>query len=165
MAASQSQSLYPPGHLRHLINHIIKIIFQDSSVIQGELKGFDKHMNLLLTNCIEIDSEKSKSKSLGFILVRGEQILATSVVSSPLISKEERMLIQKKKLEQIELRLKQEKLDNLKKFEKKKKSSLGGLHTSNEKKKKEEGKKTKINLSLKPTKGLGKKKAELKKKK
>lgn len=165
MVTSQSQSFSPPGHLRHLINHIIKIIFLDSSVIQGELKGFDKHMNLLLTNCIEIDSGKSKIKQLGFILVRGEQILATSVVSSPLISNEERKLIQKKKLEQIELRLKQEKLDNLKKLEKKKKRSIGGLQISNEKKKKEESKKTKISLSLKPNKSRGKKKAEPKKNK
>ncbi|OBA26499.1 hypothetical protein HANVADRAFT_19675, partial [Hanseniaspora valbyensis NRRL Y-1626] len=85
--------------LRHLINHIIKIIFLDSTVIQGELKGFDVHMNLLLANCTEVESTGTtqssnetvpKKRQMGFVLVRGEQILATSVVSSPLISIEEK---------------------------------------------------------------------------
>ena len=159
------------GHLRHLINHIIKIIFLDSTVIQGELKGFDVHMNLLLANCTEVEStgttpssngSSQKKRQMGFILVRGEQILATSVVSSPLISIEEKKLIQKKKLEQIELKLKKEKLDKLTKFEKKKQKSLGGLKKSVESSvkknsnkktvsngKKEQGKKSKINVNFK----------------
>ncbi|XBW35364.1 hypothetical protein QEN19_000929 [Hanseniaspora menglaensis] len=146
------------GNLSHLINHIIKVIFIDSTIIQGELKGFDNYMNLLMQNCVEINTTKEsvKKKQMGFVLIRGEQILATTVITAPLITEEEKKLIQKKKLEQLELKLSKDKLDKLKKFEKKKNHSIGKIKKSVEKnlslkQKKSSGdsKKSKISVNLK----------------
>ncbi|KAL6950306.1 hypothetical protein ACO0OE_000783 [Hanseniaspora uvarum] len=123
--ASGNKVVGETAHLRQLINHIIKVIFLDGSVIQGELKGFDEHMNLLLSDCIEvIKTPQEKRKDIGFIFIRGEQVLATSLVSAPLLTKKEHDLIKEKKKQELDDSIKKKKLDKLKELEKKKKKVL-----------------------------------------
>lgn len=144
-------SIGETAHLRQLINHIIKVIFLDGSIIQGELKGFDEHMNLLLTDCIEIiKAPQEKKKEIGFIFIRGEQILATSLVSAPLLTKEEHKLIKEKKKQELDTAIKKQKLDKLKQLEKKKKKVLEPKKVETlTKKPKNENNSKKINLNLK----------------
>ncbi|CAI8505233.1 unnamed protein product [Hanseniaspora opuntiae] len=139
------------AHLRELINHIIKVIFLDGSIIQGELKGFDEHMNLLLTDCIEIiKTPQEKKKEIGFIFIRGEQILATSLVSAPLLTKEEHKLIKDKKKQELDITIKKQKLDRLKQLEKKKKKVLEPKKVEKvSKPSKKDNISKKINLNLK----------------
>ncbi|KAL6934850.1 uncharacterized protein HGUI_03920 [Hanseniaspora guilliermondii] len=144
-------SIGETAHLRQLINHIIKVIFLDGSIIQGELKGFDEHMNLLLTDCIEIiKTPQEKKKEIGFIFIRGEQILATSLVSAPLLTKEEHKLIKEKKKQELDTAIKKQKLDKLKQLEKKKKKVLEPKKVETlTKKPKNDNNSKKINLNLK----------------
>ena len=156
--AKSNKTFGETAHLRHLINHIIKVIFLDGSVIQGELKGFDEHMNLLLTDCIEIiKAPQDKKKDIGFIFIRGEQILATSLVSSPLLTKKEHELIKEKKRQELDNSIKKQKLDKLKALEKKKKKVMAVKKVekpSNSKAKStEKGKKIAVSLKKDQVKG------------
>ncbi|KAF0276328.1 Small nuclear ribonucleoprotein-associated protein B [Hanseniaspora uvarum DSM 2768] len=154
--ASGNKVVGETAHLRQLINHIIKVIFLDGSVIQGELKGFDEHMNLLLSDCIEvIKTPQEKRKDIGFIFIRGEQVLATSLVSAPLLTKKEHDLIKEKKKQELDDSIKKKKLDKLKELEKKKKKVLNVKKVeklpNNETSSKNKTKK--INVSLKKDQG------------
>lgn len=158
--AKNNKTFGETAHLRQLINHIIKVIFLDGSVIQGELKGFDEHMNLLLTDCIEIiKTPQEKKKDIGFIFIRGEQILATTLVSAPLLTKKEHELIKEKKKQELDNSIKKQKLDKLKALEKKKKKVMAvkKVEKLSNSKAKNTGKGKKIAVDLKKDQGKSKK--------
>ena len=56
-------------------NALIKL--KGGKTITGLLQGFDQHMNLLLDQSEEIPSE-GESKSLGSIVVRGDNVVMIS---------------------------------------------------------------------------------------
>jgi len=59
------------------INKIVLIKLKGNKTIRGNLLGFDQHMNLLLDQSEEILSE-GESKSLGSIVVRGDNVVMIS---------------------------------------------------------------------------------------
>lgn len=59
------------------INKVVLVKLKGGKTIRGSLLGFDQHMNLLLDQSEEIPSE-GESKSLGTIVVRGDNIVMIS---------------------------------------------------------------------------------------
>tara|TARA_B100000745_G_scaffold222094_1_gene148151 strand:- start:2199 stop:2432 length:234 start_codon:yes stop_codon:yes gene_type:complete len=60
------------------INKNVLIKLKGGKTITGLLQGFDQHMNLLLDRSEEIPSEGDESKSLGSIVVRGDNVVMIS---------------------------------------------------------------------------------------
>ena len=59
------------------INQEITIKLRDGRVIQGNLKGFDQQMNLILTNAKDIT--EVDAKNLDKIILRGDNIIIASL--------------------------------------------------------------------------------------
>jgi len=59
------------------IDQVVLIKLKGGKTIRGNLLGFDQHMNLLLDASEEIPAE-GNSKSLGMIVVRGDNVVMIS---------------------------------------------------------------------------------------
>jgi len=59
------------------INQVVLIKLKGGTTLRGSLLGFDQHMNLLLDSSEEIPAE-GNSKSLGTIVVRGDNVVMIS---------------------------------------------------------------------------------------
>lgn len=111
------------SRLANLIDYKLRVLTQDGRVYIGQLMAFDKHMNLVLNECIEErvpktqldklrprkDSKdgttlniKVEKRVLGLTILRGEQILSTVVEDKPLLSKKERLVRDKKEKKQAQ---------------------------------------------------------------
>jgi len=63
--------------LDECINQIVLVKVKGGKTIRGSLLGFDQHMNLLLESSEEISID-GNSKSLGTIVVRGDNVIMIS---------------------------------------------------------------------------------------
>ncbi|MDI1495017.1 MAG: small nuclear ribonucleoprotein [Cenarchaeum symbiont of Oopsacas minuta] len=59
------------------INKTVLIKLKGNKTIRGKLKGFDQHMNLILDSCEEF-GEENNTKTLGTIVVRGDNVVMIS---------------------------------------------------------------------------------------
>ena len=74
------------------INYRVRITTQDSRIMIGTFIAFDKHMNVVLSETEEYikikakkqgDIDREKKRTLGLVLVRGDNIISLSAESPP----------------------------------------------------------------------------------
>jgi small nuclear ribonucleoprotein B and B' len=80
------------GKMQQWINYKIRVTVQDRRDIIGQFMAFDKHMNLILGDAEEFrrvggkgkgKEEKIQKRTLGLVLLRGENIVSLSVEGPP----------------------------------------------------------------------------------
>jgi small nuclear ribonucleoprotein B and B' len=78
--------------MMNLLQHRLRVTLNDSRQITGQLLAFDAHMNIVLADAEEFRKLKRKSvaapqqeekRTLGLIILRGEWIVAMTVVGPP----------------------------------------------------------------------------------
>jgi small nuclear ribonucleoprotein B and B' len=74
------------------INYRVRVTITDTRVLIGTFLAFDKHMNLVLSDTEEYtrikakkpgDIDRERKRSLGLVLLRGENIVSLSAESPP----------------------------------------------------------------------------------
>lgn len=98
--------------MSQLINYRLKVTIIDNRSLIGNLLAFDKHMNVVLSDCEETRVPKKAVKalkkkdvsdpaelkrSLGLIILRGDQIVNMTIQSAPLTSLKKRIGLDKGK--------------------------------------------------------------------
>jgi len=60
----------------------VRVILHDQRMVVGELKAFDKHMNLVVADSEEFRRLKGKTQEvkrvLGLVMVRGENVISVT---------------------------------------------------------------------------------------
>lgn len=75
--------------LDRLINCKVNILTRNKSSFIGTLLSFDNHMNLVLNDCEEFKTTKSRKevkRFLGLIVIRGENVISVVMESQPNLS-------------------------------------------------------------------------------
>ena len=57
------------------MNRKVQLLLKDRRVLEGNLRGYDDHMNLVLEDTEETDSEGNRRK-IGTIVVRGSNVVS-----------------------------------------------------------------------------------------
>ncbi|KAJ2750132.1 Small nuclear ribonucleoprotein-associated protein B [Coemansia aciculifera] len=77
-----------------LLNYRLRLTLADTRVMTGRMLAFDKHMNLVLSECEEFRTIKAKAqnaksktqqikRTLGLVILRGESVISISVDGPP----------------------------------------------------------------------------------
>ncbi|EDQ90485.1 uncharacterized protein MONBRDRAFT_3442, partial [Monosiga brevicollis MX1] len=71
------------------LNYRMRITTDDGRYLIGTFMAYDKHMNIILADCEEHRKpkkgadEKEEKRTLGLILLRGENVLGLSIEGPP----------------------------------------------------------------------------------
>jgi small nuclear ribonucleoprotein len=61
--------------LNRLLNQRVSVTLKDSSVVYGQLIAFDKSLNIVLTDSVNL-LQNGESRILGLIIIRGENLVS-----------------------------------------------------------------------------------------
>ncbi len=64
----------PLNALDKALNKQVKLLLKDRRVLEGVLRGYDEHMNLVLDDTEETDPEGNRRK-IGTIVLRGSNVV------------------------------------------------------------------------------------------
>jgi small nuclear ribonucleoprotein len=67
----------PLNALDKSMNRKVQLLLKDRRVLEGTLAGYDEHMNLVLNDTEETDSE-GKRRKIGTIVLRGSNVVSIS---------------------------------------------------------------------------------------
>lgn len=84
--SSSKGSLSKSNKLDRLIHSKVRVIAKTHSNFVGTLLSFDNHMNLVLGECEEFKTAKSRKelkRYLGLLIVRGENVVSVVLESGP----------------------------------------------------------------------------------
>eukprot|EP00916_Digyalum_oweni_P001860 GHVL01003556.1.p1 GENE.GHVL01003556.1~~GHVL01003556.1.p1 ORF type:complete len:189 (-),score=41.52 GHVL01003556.1:61-627(-) len=77
--------------LQQWLHWRIRVTIQDARMLVGNFMAFDRHMNLVISDCEEFrkvkvkgsDDQKEIKRSLGFVMLRGENIISVTAEAPP----------------------------------------------------------------------------------
>ncbi|MCL5788263.1 MAG: LSm family protein [Candidatus Marsarchaeota archaeon] len=72
MAEANTQTL-----LGEALNSVVLVKLRGGRYVRGRMKSFDQHLNLLIEEAQEMQ-EDNKTRSLGTIIVRGDNVILIS---------------------------------------------------------------------------------------
>lgn len=107
----QNVAITKKTKMSELINYRLKVFTIDNKNYIGQLLAFDKHMNLVLSDCEETRIPKKTMKdlkngsndvvelkrNLGLIILRGDQIISVIIESPPMTDGKKRLGLDKGK--------------------------------------------------------------------
>lgn len=68
----------PLDLLGRSVDKNVLVTLKGGKGLRGRLVGFDQHMNLILNEAEEIGDEEQAPKSLGSVIVRGDNVIIIS---------------------------------------------------------------------------------------
>jgi len=80
------------GKMVNYINYRMRVTLSDTRMLVGKFLAFDKHMNLVLSDCEEFrrisgkgkgSDDREEKRALDLVLIRGENVVSLSIEGPP----------------------------------------------------------------------------------
>ncbi|KAG5255254.1 Sm ribonucleoprotein [Salix suchowensis] len=76
-------SMSKSSKMLQYINYRMRVTIQDGRQLVGKFMAFDRHMNLVLGDWKEEHEEREDRRTLGLVLLRGEEVISMTVEGPP----------------------------------------------------------------------------------